>query len=791
MSSEHPFALLDVIPVGSFVINKDRVVVFWNSCLEQWTGIQREQIVGRPIDQHFPHLRAAKYAARIQNLFEDGIPVVFSSYLHKYIIPVSLPDGQFQVQHTIATRISSSPSEESYALFTIQDVTELAQRLKDYRIMRDQAHTELCERLAVEDALKHAKMNLENIFHAAMPLCVTLKNFEISQVNDAYCDFFGIPKYEALGKKCYTAHPAMACHTEQCPLQKIINGAEHVEYEVAKTLADGTTIWCIVTAKPYRDLNGELIGMVENFQDITRRKHAEDAIQEARRVAEDANQAKGRFLANMSHELRTPLNVILGFSQMMQRNRALPPEDYHRLNMIIQSGEHLLTLINQVLDWSKTEVGKVTLDETPVDVAQLLYEIVELFKVRAEEHGVYFQYEPARNLPQTILADGVKLRQILLNLLSNAIKFTKTGGIRLRVRAEFPEEYPAQMRLICEVQDTGMGISAAELPMLFESFSQTMAGQQHREGTGLGLAISRKLARMMRGDITVQSEEGQGSCFTCAVIVTPIKETDKPIPRVRRQVVAVQRNDQFSLKDYRMLIVDEHPTNRQLLCQLFQPFGFDLREAQNGAEAVALWEDWQPHVIWMDLWMPEMDGFEVTRRIREAEMRRKMAHAESSLASWRTIIFALTASMFEQEEERARLAGCDGFLRKPYREAEIFDMLAKHTDIHVIYETFSQDALFSSLTAIRDAKALSIAMKDVPAQTLQELRYAAMTTDLTILSTIINLTIAPVNEALAETLNHMLNDFEYMTILEAINLVLLTKTDSTGIIANQISLDTL
>ena len=787
----HVFTLLDAIPDGSFVLNKDRVVVFWNTRLEEWTGIQREQVIGMPIGRYFPHFDSAKYTARIQNLFDTGIPVIFSPYLHKYIIPIPLNADQFQIHKATATRISLPASQEFYALFTIQDVTELAQRLKDYRAMRDQAEKEIRERMMAEEALKHAKLNLENIFHAAMPLCVTLRNFEISQVNDAYCEFFGITKEEAVGKKCYAAHRSPACHTERCPLHKIFNGAEHVEYELAKTRADGSTLWCIVTARPYRDLHGELIGIVENFQDITKRKQAEEAIQEAKHAAEEANKSKSRFLANMSHELRTPLNSILGFSQMMQRNQHLPPEDHHRLKIIIHSGEHLLTLINQVLDLSKAESGKITLQETQVDVLALLHETAELFEFRAKEHGVSFRYAPQHNLPRFILADGVKLRQILINLLNNAFKFTHSGSITLRTRMEQSKSDSSHCRLVFEVCDTGTGIDTTEFPMLFEPFTQTASGQQHREGTGLGLAISRKFARMMRGDITVQSTVGQGSCFTCTVMVSLIKEADRAKLQTPRKIVSIQGRDPSHPTGYRMLIVDEHAQNRELLTQLFQPFGFDTREAQNGAEAVAIWESWQPRIIWMDLFMPVMDGFEAARQIRDAEMRRHAANSNPSESS-RTIILALTASMFEQEEERASLAGCDGFLRKPYQESALLDMLARHTGLPVAYEVSPPDIPpRCPLSSEVGTNALSRQLKTLPTQILEQMKYAATTTDITLLSDLVSSAVAPVNAALADMLSQMLNNFEYMTILEAIDLAFLANADSAGIIADQHSLETL
>jgi PAS domain S-box-containing protein len=312
-------------------------------------------------------------------------------------------------------------------------------------------------------------------------------------------------------------------------------------------------------------------------RDITERKQAEEA-------TDVANQAKSQFLANMSHELRTPLNAILGFSQLMNKSANLAPEDKQNLKIIIRSGEHLLTLINQVLDLSKIEAGRITLDETTFDLFPLLDDLETMFQLKANKKGLHLFFERSDAVPQYVRTDEVKLRQVLINLLSNAIKFTKEGSVSVRVAVVSHKKQQTtnnrQLTIHFEIEDTGVGIAPEEIENIFEAFVQAKTGRELREGTGLGLSISRKFVQLMGGQIPVSSIVDKGSTFKFDIdigvgVVEPNAiATQQPT----RRVIALEPNQQR----YRLLIVDDKPDNRQLLIQLLSPLGFELREASNG-----------------------------------------------------------------------------------------------------------------------------------------------------------------------------------------------------------------
>ncbi len=437
-------------------------------------------------------------------------------------------------------------------------------------------------------------------------------------------------------------------------------------------------------------------------QEIKERQRAEEA-------AKAANQAKSTFLANMSHELRTPLNAILGFAQVMVRNSGMPAEDRKNLGIIHRSGEHLLTLINNVLDLSKIEAGHITLKESHLDLYRLLQDIENMFRLKAEKKHVRLLVTRRADVPQYIWTDDVKLRQILINVLGNAIKFTEEGSVAVRVRSETrslrsavvegTEErhsegsVPHYKHIQFEIEDTGPGIAPEELERVFEAFAQAKTGREAQEGTGLGLPLSRKFVQLMGGDITVRSEVGQGTTFTFDIVVRTIDTTAvedaSPVCRVMTLAPGQAR--------YRMLIVDDKPTNRQLLVKLLtslvpskdvstaQEQGFELREAANGLEAIEVWKTFQPHLIWMDLRMPVMDGYEATKYIK-SEIR-------NSKSEIQTIIIALTASSLEEDRSRSVSAGCDDFLRKPFQESEIFEKMHTHLGVRFIYEEEKQSII--------------------------------------------------------------------------------------------------
>jgi PAS domain S-box-containing protein len=465
-------------------------------------------------------------------------------------------------------------------------------------------------------------------------------------------------------------------------------------------------------------LNGENC-LITVTQDISDRKQVEAAMQAAKEAAERSNLAKSEFLANMSHELRTPLNAILGFTQLLTRDSSLTLEQRESIEIINRSGEHLLALINDVLQMSKIEVGKVTLDQQNVDLYRLLDSLEDLFKLPAQKKGLQLIFDCASTLPRYIRADESKLRQVLINLLGNAIKFTQTGSIILRVTRSQKSQItsqngelspsscllaPISLFLNFEVEDTGPGIAPEDIDIIFEAFTQTATGRKSIEGTGLGLPISRKFVQLMGGDITVSSSLGKGTIFKFDVEVSLSQTSDLQMLQPTRRIIGIAAGQ----PEYRILVVDDATESRLLLMKLLASVGFSVREAANGQEALEQWKLFQPHLIWMDMRMPVMDGYEATKHIKAEQQQRwedgeilsaspsSIRHPQTGLPPdaltpsspnpFRTIIIALTASAFEEERHLVLSIGCDDFVRKPFREQVIFEKMAQYLGVCYVYE---------------------------------------------------------------------------------------------------------
>jgi len=606
------------------------------------------------------------------------------------------------------------------------------------------AMEDVTERRRVEADLKAIETYAQNIVDTVRePLLILDTTLRVRSANRAFYQTFHVSSEETENRLIYELGNGQWDIPDLRRLLEDIVPKSSVfdDFELAHTFpVIGRRVMLLNARKLQAGHHGELLVLA--MEDVTERRRVEEEVAKAKEAAEAANHAKSAFLANMSHEIRTPMNAILGFSQLMLRDQGLTTKQNQYLGTINRSGEHLLALINDILEMSKIEAGRTTLNPVTFDLPDLLKDLEMMFRVRTDAKKLSFFVELVGDVPRYIVADINKLRQVFINVLGNAVKFTERGGVGVRVRADRHCATGPCLRV--EVEDTGPGISADEQGKLFRHFEQTKTGQQAGTGTGLGLAISREFVRLMGGDITVSSQVGKGAVF---VIDVPLKVGEA-------QAVQTNDNTQHVLQlqpgqaKCRVLIADDIENNRELLAQFLGPVGFEIRLATDGEEAVKEFVQWRPHLILMDFRMPVMDGHEAIRRIRAGAGGKEVK------------IIAVTASAMDENRQELLAIGADDFIGKPLKETELFEKIHTHLGVEYVYAHRS-----AAVVPVQVAEFTAESLAGLPEDLIHLMREAIIRADLDGLLEKIR-EVETRDPVFAQELRRLAEQFEYQKLLD-------------------------
>jgi PAS domain S-box-containing protein len=603
-----------------------------------------------------------------------------------------------------------------------------------------------------ERAFREKSEELDRYFNSSLDLlCIADMQGCFRRLNPVWAETLGYPLNELVGRPCMElVHPDDAEGTLQA-MSMLGKGKSVLNFTNRYRHKDGSYRW--IEWRSHSE--GGLIYAAAH--DITEQKRAVEVLQHyreqleaeveqrtaelvlARNAAETANKAKSVFLANMSHELRTPLNAILGFSTILRRNSQLNDQQRQQLDIVNRSGEHLLTLINDVLEVAKIEAGRIVLEQAPVDLGSLVRDVSEMMSVRAQGKGLRLLVEQSSQFPRFILGDEPRLRQILINLVGNAIKFTQQGSVTVR----FGIRNNAADHLLIEIEDTGIGIAPQDQACIFEPFVQ-VGEHGDTKGTGLGLTITRQFVQLMGGAITLESTPGKGSLFRVEWPVTEVAAA-----AISRSVSAEQGKVTGLLAgqpEYRILIVEDQLENQLLLAQLMENIGLRYRIAEDGKQGVDMFQHWRPHLIWMDQRMPVMDGMEATRAIRQLPGGQEVK------------IIAVTASAFKEQRDEMLKAGMDAFVRKPYRFEEIYDCLSGQLGLNYVRGNVAEAAPEEPIQLTPQMLAV------LPDPLRAELKAALESLDSERVATALQ-KLKPLDAALYQSLSKLADDFNYPAIL--------------------------
>lgn len=647
--------------------------------------------------------------------------------------PQTTPDGKLIWLRTSKVPLRDAQQQVYGVLGIYEDITERKRILDELEHYRQQLE-QLVEERTADLRTAHNRLVDTQFAMDSVGIGIQWLDFQsgrIFYVNRFAASSLGYTQEEMLQLHVWDIDPNLSKESFS-ELRESIRQQKFAEHETVHRAKDGHDTPVEVSVY-YQDSSDDRPARFIAFvKDISQRKAAEYILIQAKETAEAANRAKTLFLSNMSHELRTPLNAILGFSQLLARDERITDDQRQNIATINRAGNHLLSLINDVLEISRIEAGRTTVQNENFDLTETLAIIQEMVRLRTEQKGLTFSVEKKGALPQFVKGDAHHLRQVLINLLANAVKYTDHGQIGLHL-------IPQGDRILFEVTDTGCGIAAEDLSHIFHAFYQTENGIAKGEGTGLGLTISQEFVRLMGGTIHVTSEPGRGSKFAFSI---PLPQTDSPtVTPARTRVLSLAPNQ----ASVRVLVTEDNDDNRSLLVLLLQNAGFEVHAAANGREAVQTFQSWQPDFIWMDMRMPVMNGYAATEAIRALPGGAGVK------------IVALTASAFHEDREAILAAGCDDLLGKPFDQDRIFQLMGQQLHLEYSYSHVDPDSASNSNKTVLD-------LTEVAADLRAEMRKAAEELDVEACQEIVERlrVLAP---SAAANLDKLLQDFNFDRIL--------------------------
>ena len=748
--------LLLNLDAGVVVHASDTSITLANPRASTLLGLSEEQIKGRfAVDPHWKFINETSQPVTL-NEYPVNFIVSTKKPIKNYVLGIVRPENKYIVWTLVnGVPVFDSGGILSEIIISFQDITE---------------HKE------AEEALRRSETKIRTISESAQDAILIMDSRGIiSYWNPAASRIFGYTHDEAIGQNVFMLITQSGYLEAQSAAFSLYNQPGHgttpgITFDLEARRKDGTE-FPVQLSLSVTKIDGEW-NSIGILRDITERSlaekklkeytdqieltnnelhtaliNSEDAIGRANEMtkqAEIANKSKSVFLANMSHEIRTPLNAIIGFSQLLNRDPLITNSQKEYIISIISAGEHLLMLINDILELSKVEAGRVVLNPVNVDLIALFADIQLIFKEQANSKHLQFIFETTNITERYVFVDEKKLRQIFVNLIGNAIKFTNEGGIAVRVR--FDKVAENENKMTVEIEDSGPGIPESEIGLLFKHFVQTSSGLKNGSGTGLGLILSRELAILMGGNISVASHVGIGSVFTFHVMTTSgeseiIKSDDD------KRVIGLDNGQ----KPVRILVVDDKKQNLRVAVDLLKLVGFETNEAINGEDAINKFNDWNPDLILMDMRMPLMDGYEATRHIKSTE-RGKL-----------TPIIALTASVFEEERKEIKSLDIQGYIRKPFKENDLFNAIGKVLAIKYRYDV--------DTTKIKDQVAeegIMESIRTIPASLVSEMSNAVSVADLDKLIKLIK-NVDPLNSKLAKYLISLANSYDYIKLQQILN----------------------